>query len=56
MDEQFVAGFVEAVIAFDNGGLVDLLARHEVVDRDVRVGAGVVGGERGEIISTGVEE
>jgi hypothetical protein len=29
-------GFVEAIVAFDNGGLVGLLARHEVVDRVVR--------------------
>ena len=33
---DLLQGFVEAVVAFDNGGLVGLLARHEVVDRVVR--------------------
>ncbi len=34
---DLLKGFVEAVVAFDNGGLVGTLARHdEVVDRVVR--------------------
>ncbi len=43
-------GFVEAVSAFDNGGRVGLLARHEVVDREAK------GEARGEIVGTGVEK
>jgi hypothetical protein len=47
---DLLQGFVEAVSAFDNGGRVGLLARHEVVDREAK------GEARGEIVGTGVEK